>query len=548
MTLTEQQLSKLPGQVLGNLRRADRLWDTYKKGQVDATSVVDSSADTLHAVDWDVVICGGTLGILLGTALVKQGWRVALIERGQLRGRDQEWNISRKELQVLLSLDLLSPQELEEAIATSYNPARVAFHEGVELWVEDVLNIGIDPVQLLETLKRKFLAEGGHLYEQTAFKKATVYLNGVAIQIARSSHHHSTDTDVPNNNTTENRLTTRLLVDAMGHFSPITQQARQGKRPDAACLVVGTCANGYPAHDAEDRTGDLFASITPIQNQCQYFWEAFPARDGRTTYLFTYVDANPERLSLEELFEDYWKLLPTYQQCSLDDLSIKRALFGFFPCYRESPLQLPWNRCLAVGDSSGNQSPLSFGGFGAMLRHLSRLTTGTHEALSSDALMASSLALLQPYQPNVSVTWLFQKSMSVRLTPSLAIKQNQINALLSGVFEGMEQLGEPVLKPFLQDVVQFLPLTKTLVKTSIQFPRLGLGVIPHVGVWELLQWTKHYANLAIYSGLALTAQRLSPYLSFQSPLQRYRWNRWVEAWTYGSGRDYAKSHDHRTSQ
>ena len=43
-----------------------------------------------------------------GAALAQRGWRVALIERGILRGRDQEWNISRHELQVLLDLELLT--------------------------------------------------------------------------------------------------------------------------------------------------------------------------------------------------------------------------------------------------------------------------------------------------------------------------------------------------------------------------------------------------------------------------------------------------------
>jgi len=38
----------------------------------------------------------------------------------------------------------------------------------------------------------------------------------------------------------------------------------------------------------------------------------------------------------------------------------------------------------------------------------------------------------------------------------------QINQLLSVVFLEMSQLGERVLKPFLQDVVQFPALTQTL--------------------------------------------------------------------------------------
>ena len=97
----------------------------------------------------------------------------------------------------------------------------------------------------------------------------------------------------------------------MGHFSPIIQQIRNGQKPDGVCLVVGSCAKNYP----QNETGDLIASITPILNQCQYFWEAFPARDGRTTYLFTYLDTHRDRFSLEFFMEEYLRLLPTYQNC-----------------------------------------------------------------------------------------------------------------------------------------------------------------------------------------------------------------------------------------
>ncbi len=54
-----------------------------------------------------------------------EGLRVALMERGILRGRDQEWNISGKELDVFVELNLLTEEELSSAIATQYNPARV---------------------------------------------------------------------------------------------------------------------------------------------------------------------------------------------------------------------------------------------------------------------------------------------------------------------------------------------------------------------------------------------------------------------------------------
>ena len=513
MSQTEQILSQLPGDVLGRLRSADKAWQALRDEQTSVPLVITESQELLLTVDWDVVICGGTLGILIGTALQKRGWRVAILERGILRGREQEWNISRKELEIFLELELLSEAELEQAIATEYNPARLSFFQGPDFWIQDVLNIGVDPVFLLDTLKLKFLEAGGHLLEKTSFEGAVVHPDGVFVEAAGG-------------------LKTRLLIDAMGHFSPIVQQARQGEKPQGVCLVVGSCAQGFP----KTETGDLIVSFTPMQNQCQYFWEAFPARDGRTTYLFTYVDAHPQRPSLEFLFEEYLRLLPEYQGVELSQLNFQRVLFGFFPAYRQSPVRMPWSRILPVGDSSGSQSPVSFGGFGSMVRHLKRLSEGIHEALECDALSQNALAQLQPYQPNIAVTWLFQQAMSVGIDQP--IPANQINQLLTGVFQAMEQLGDDVLCPFLQDVVQFSGLSKTLFLTSLTKPGLVLPIIPQVGLTTLFDWLIHYINLGIYSGLSPLGQQMSGAIKTLPPIPRYYCHRWLDAWRYGSGGDY----------
>lgn len=513
MSLTEEFLRQIP-QTLLHLREADRRWSSLRNEdstRVSVPSVVALNNNSPGEINYDVIICGGTLGILLGAALQHQGWRVGLIERGILKGREQEWNISRQELSIFLDLELLSEAELEQAIATQYNPAKVRFHQGYELSVTDVLNIGVDPVFLLSTLKQKFLASGGVLFEQTPFTSATVHPDGVTLNAGNQT------------------LTTRLLIDAMGHFSPITQQARNGQKPDGVCLVVGSCAEGYPVNE----TGDLIASFTPILNQCQYFWEAFPARDGRTTYLFTYLDLHRGRFSLEFFMEEYLRLLPEYQQIELEQLNFKRFLFGFFPSFRQSPLKMPWSRILAVGDSSGSQSPVSFGGFGAMVRHLSRLTLGIDEALKIDSLDEKSLATLQPYQPNLSVTWLFQRTMMVKMNQKY--KPNQINDLMSGVFQVMDKLGDDVLKPFLQDVVQFSALSKTLPLVN---PTLVLPMLPDVGLMPFADWLLHYLNLALYTGLYPAAQSLKGLENQLSPQQKYYYHRWLDRLKYGSGNDY----------
>ncbi|NDJ24045.1 FAD-binding oxidoreductase [Nostoc sp. B(2019)] len=512
MSLTEEILCQLPGDVLGGLRQGDRILTSLRENTASLPTLVKESQQPLGNADWDAIICGGTLGILIGCALAVKGLRVALIEKNILRGRKQEWNISKDELNVFLELNLLTDAELEQAIATKYNPARVSFRGGTEVWVEDVLNIGVDPVYLLATLKTKFLSAGGKLLENTPFTEAVVHPDGVIVN---------------------NQFKARLLIDAMGHLSPITQQARQGKKPDALCLVVGSCAQGFP----ENHSGDLLLSFTSLQNQCQYFWEAFPARDGRTTYLFTYMDAHPQRLSLEALFEEYLRFLPEYQGVELSQLKFQRALFGFFPTYRQSPLKTPWSHIVPVGDSSGSQSPLSFGGFGAMVRHLKRLTFGIYEALQTEQLSAKALSLLQPYQPSLTVTWLFQKAMSVGVNQKIA--PDQINQLLSAVFQEMQQLGTPVLKPFLQDIVQFSALTQTLLKTGLAHPGLVAKIIPQVGLGSLLDWMVHYGNLGVYTALFWLSPMLETWLKNQPSEQQYYWHRLVDAWKYGSGADYS---------
>ncbi len=526
--LTDTILAQIPGNPQQGLAQTDRLWQSLRQGHLPIPSVVHRVDRALGAGEWDVIISGGTLGIFVGVTLAQQGWRVVLLERGALRGRAQEWNVSRSELQVFLDLGMLSPPELAQAIATTYNPARISFLGGPDYWVRDVLNLGVDPVYLLEALKQRFLAAGGQLLENTEFVGVTLHPDGVAVTVTpRSGSLLSPDQPA----VAQAVLRGRLLLDAMGHFSPIARQARQGQSPDGICLVVGTCAQGFP----QNETGDLLVSLTPIQNHCQYFWEAFPARDGRTTYLFTYVDTHPDRPSLADLFEDYLRLLPVYQAVALTDLRWQRALFGVFPSYRQSPLRLPWGRILPIGDSSSSQSPLSFGGFGAMLRHLQRLSTGIDEALRCDRLDRAALQSLQPYQPNLAVTWLFQQTMSVRLDQ--APTPDQINHLLNAIFGVMVAAGDGVLKPFLQDVIQFPALSVALSQAALRHPGLIFQLLPQVGPIALLDWSRHYLNLGTYATLAPLANAIAPWVQHLPPSAQYTWHRWRDAWIYGSGND-----------
>lgn len=493
-----------------NLQYADQFWDKFRHDHTEINKVINKQKESISDKDFDVVICGGTLGIFLATTLKQKGYRVAIVEKGILQGREQEWNISRDELSCLLELDLIDEQGLEEIIFTEYNPARVSFYQGYELWVKDVLNIGVSPKLLLEKVKKKFLELGGILLEKKSFISADIYDDGIKIELDNQT------------------ISSRLLIDAMGHFSPIAKQARQGQQAEGVCLVVGSCGEGFEKND----TGDLIATITPIQNRCQYFWEAFPAKDGRTTYLFTYVDAHPDRISLTDLTQEYLRLLPEYQNVDLGAIAFKRFLFGFFPSYNNSPLKMPWSRILAIGDSSGSQSPVSFGGFGSMMRHLPRLTNAINEALKTNNLSSKDLHLIQPYQPNISVTWLFQKTMSVGIDKKYS--PNQINDLMSGVFKVMDKMGDDVLKPFLQDIVQFSGLAKTLPLVN---PLLVLPLLPQVGLPVFADWFKHFTNLGLFTGLYPLAKSFQSLESAMNEQQLYYYHRYLDMWKYGAGKD-----------
>lgn len=522
--------SQIPPDAPLQLERIDAFWKNYRQNYNEVAAVVKSLPNQrLDDRDFDVIVCGGTLGIFIAAALQALGWRVIVIEQGILRGRSQEWNISRRELHSFVELGLLTVSQLETAIATVYNPARVGFRGGKDLWVRDILNIGVDPIYLLETLKQKFLADGGKILEQTKFNQATVYADGVAVEVQSQ------------NVTSTTKIKGRLLLDVMGHFSPIARQGRSltqpSLKPEGVCMVVGSCAKGMP----HKNYGDLIYSFTPIQNQCQYFWEAFPARDGRTTYMFTYVDAEPSRPSFAQLMADYLFWLPQYQEVALEKLEFVRMLFGFFPAYANNPLAIAWDRVMQVGDSAGMQSPLSFGGFGAMVRHLPRLTAGIDQALKGDWLTKRDLQALQPYQPNLSVTWLFQKSMSVPVNNiDLSVNsQDRINYLLNVTFDCMAKLGDRVIYPFLQDVVQFLPLSQTMIAMAIADPVLVFKIVREVGLFTLLDWFRHYLGLGYYSLLYQIGLQIFASDNNLLPEQKYFWQRQLDAWQYGSGGDFA---------
>ena len=118
--------------TLEDLRRMDKIWSGIRNASPKSSSSVPSVVSTSqYALDanpeFDVIICGGTLGIFLATALQLAGVKVAVVERGKLKGREQEWNVSRAEMQSMVKLGVFSEADLEQVLGLEFNPLRVGF-------------------------------------------------------------------------------------------------------------------------------------------------------------------------------------------------------------------------------------------------------------------------------------------------------------------------------------------------------------------------------------------------------------------------------------
>ncbi|CAN0183211.1 unnamed protein product [Pylaiella littoralis] len=538
------------------LLRADAGWTALRnmKTGKDAgpapTYVTESDTPLGTPPAYDVLVCGGTLGIFVATALQMRGFRVGVVERGPLLGREQEWNISEAELEEMVEAKVLSKEDAEECVSIRFNPLRAGFKraegdpDAVDTFCPDVLNTGVKPSLLVDRARRRFEAKGGIVMEFTSIDGVSVRPDGVALSTSPSSPPPGVKAPAAKDGAAkEQQVTSRLVLDCMGNASPMVRQIRWGKKPEGVCLVVGSCARGYDADT--NKSGDIIYANTPILDKgdgvgVQYFWEAFPAGSGpsdRTTYMFAYMDADPRRTSLESMMDDYWDLLPKYQGVEVDDLEFQRVLFGFFPTYKRSPLPAEWDRVCQIGDASGMQSPLSFGGFACLTRHVKRISEALSEALEGDLLDKKSLGLVNAYQPSLTSTWMFQKSMSVgvgeRVNPNLIVD------LLSNNFKSMDKLGNPVLKPFLQDVVQFSPLLRVLFGVTTDAPLSIPPLVLHVGVLPLVDWIGHFLRMGVYSALhRVVGPTLRKRLSTMSKEDRYRTSRLLDAWEYGSGSDY----------
>jgi hypothetical protein len=257
--------------------------------------------------------------------------------------------------------------------------------------------------------------------------------------------------------------------------------------------------------------------------------------------MFTYIDANKKRPTLEALMDDYWRLLPKYQTSISDpesDLEIKRVLYDFFPAYRDSPMKPQFSRVLSVGEAAGIQNPFSFGGFRSLSRHIGRISGAVAEAVESGCLHKDDLALIHDYMPNQGAAWLFRDVMSVPVKKK--VRPKFTNRVLAIYLKAMYDLGPETIDPFMQDVVRFDALVNTLLLGMFSDPLLMGELVSHVGLNKVLDFLGHVGQMGMYGFLDVS---IAPIMKFMvkrmtDPRTKFQWRRRMEAWKFGSGSDY----------
>jgi lycopene cyclase CruP len=134
---------------------------------------------------------------------------------------------------------------------------------------------------------------------------------------------------------------------------------------------------------------------------------------------------------------------------------------------------------------------------------------------------------------------MFQKSMSVPIGQNPNPKL--IFGTLSNSFSAMEKLGDDIIRPFLQDVIMFFPLLKTLTLAAKQDLLTPLKIVPHVGVLAMGDFVYHMIALALYTFLANYISPILIIIADSGILDKkstYQARRLVESWKFGSGLDY----------
>jgi lycopene cyclase CruA len=464
------------------------------------------------AVDtFDIIYAGGGLNLLNAAVMTRRyGLRVLVFDRLTVGAVHREWNISRTELQELLDVGLLTPEELESVIQREYRDGLVRFHPehiqvpSSELHLTGVLDVAVDAEKLTALCIRKILetqpgiqhndrhnGRPNVILHNTTFVRCTVQpSSGVTVDVTSADgEHHS--------------YAANLLIDGMGSTSPIACQLNCGRPFSLVCPTVGTVARGYKVGSAPDainpQVGEVLVTTEDARHGRQLIWEAFPGKDDQVAiYLFYYAEAG-DRVDLLELFDNFFQLLPTYKDTS--SVEILKPVYGFIPAgynislpWQRQPKVLAYDRVLSLGDAAAFQSPLTFCGFGSYVRNLRRITALLALALRYNRLSAADLNQIRASEAVPAVARAFSKFMIAKAETTEPAWQ--VNETLNVFCHVLNKLGPGVTNAFFKDRIGWLDYTRVVLSTPGYYPRIYTLAFRTLSLAEAIGWITAWLQLA----------------------------------------------------
>ncbi|MFO0727796.1 MAG: lycopene cyclase [Myxococcota bacterium] len=418
--------------------------------------------------DFDVVIAGGGLSLLLAPALARRGLRVAILDRATVGRAHREWNASRPELEPLIAEEILGPDQLEELMVARYAFGVCRWFEGGSYPVRGVLDVAVEAQGLLSAARRAAEARGVQVWDHTTLRSTAWGPGGIRMALDAEGRSRT--------------VTARLLVEARG-------AAQAGEQADLVCPTVGGVlsglARGSDADCLDPEVGDILATTEHVEDGRQHVWESFPGRAGQATvYLFYYADRGdlPDR-ALSRLYARFFETRPRFKR---GEAKLVRPTFGFIPGWsrlRPAP-RPPTPRVVLFGDAAARHSPLTYCGFGHLLR-----TLGPSADAIAALLEGPPARLERPIPALLDDAPIHRGTGALsRLMSRPTADPRSLNRLLDAAFKTLHDRGEAQYRALLQDRLPIPQFMGFLSQTAAQHPAVYREVMRGLGPWATARW------------------------------------------------------------
>ncbi len=452
--------------------------------------------DAVISGEYDLIYAGGTLSLLHAAVMVgKYGRKVMIFDRQTPAKSTRDWNISRQELLNLSAIDLFTESDIDSIILRQYKTGWVEFYkpdgQQKRLVIENVLDCAVDTDKLLGLAKEKVLAASGNdIIAWCTFICCYQFDDHIVVQVE----------DCQGNPL---YYRAKVLVDVMGILSPIAIELNDGVPQTHVCPTVGTIASGF--EDVDFDTGEILATTGPAETGFgkgrQLIWEGFPAeRRKYITYLFFYDEADsPNDKSLLGLFETYFKTLSGYKKPGAD-FFIHRPVYGIIPAYCHDGFdrtrEIAADHIILFGDAASLSSPLTFCGFGSLVRNLHHLTADLDRAISDNNLSKKHLEKISAYEPNVASMANLMKYMCFN---SATDEPNFVNDLMNEVMIVLDELPQHYRQAMFRDEMKIEELAVVMLRLGWRYPKVLMATWEKLGIEGALGFFKNIAGWAFSS-------------------------------------------------